>query len=1187
MLILFTILHCLYNYIRKILNSIPVNPNKIFPNLLQLLLTASVFFFFNKSFSQSDCYKSFKYALSTAGYHSNAFDVVDAGNNEFFVVGTTGDSTGGRNVLVTKMTTTGAILWSKVYGGLGNEYVRKASPSSNGGLLITGSTTTQGNSKTDILCMEINPAGFMRWVRRFSLNSPNGDMGMDIIETNGGYAVVGIGNFSGFNSNAIVIRLNSSADIVWNKSFDFGVKENGVGVVENGNNLVITADVQQPGNETEGIVMEITKSTASVVRAVKLHPLVGGLSSPYIFKDPLNNGYWINGHLTNKDQANKMQQVAIRLDNEFNIAGSYRMIIPEDVNSAYSGFQPLPGGGFITCSGMEANSNGFIFSVKNDGGVNFAKKLVGGNDRKLTRLKLIGDKIVSVGSDKRGGLDAMFVISFDSSGKLDAPCQTDTAALTVENLPISNTAFTWKDISETNVKEIKTDFAQKTKDVILNVLCTIKCDVPSIKADFDITDTVCANTPVNIVNKTVGGTTFFWNFGIMGGSGSTNIYTSADSIPLLFSYKIPGIYNVTLTVDKGLVTETTLTKVVNIVAPPAGKLLSDTSFCAGDSLVLQTSYFSSNFSWSTGDVDSFIIIKKPGKYWIASNYYGCAVSDSINVIEHAIPIVNLGSDTVICVPALLLNAFNENASYLWQDGSTSQTFNVTTSGMYKVLVTDKNRCYAKDSIKVTMYENLLWQLSGSAVICAGGKTELLANGTNIKSYSWFPIVSLSDPLSSKPTASPLDTTVYICTVTGNNGCKASDSVRIDVKPTPYIIAPENMVVCAGTKVALPTTSTPGVTYTWSPNEYLTSTTAGGTFSTPDKSITYLVNVVSPNGCSGSDSVSIQVNPSPTLMAATLDTLICAGSSANLAATTGAGNIIYSWSPAATLSNTSIANPVATPTATTKYYVEAANEYGCVAKDSVTVAVRSKGAFSVEPAIASTCPGKPVTFTAKGADQYQWYAAPTLNISGANATATAYTNTTYKVVVTDTTCKIADTLFATVNISSSIDTKASKTNDVDCILPTTTLKAEGGVSYQWFPAETLSNSNIASPVATPSQTTKYYVKVTNAGGCYSYDSVTVNVFKSVENGYQLPNAFTPNNDGNNDCFGVRKWGTLTALDFSIFNRQGKLIFHTNNPSVCWDGTLNGSPQLTGSYIYVIKAQVPCGSISRSGSVVLIR
>jgi gliding motility-associated-like protein len=87
-------------------------------------------------------------------------------------------------------------------------------------------------------------------------------------------------------------------------------------------------------------------------------------------------------------------------------------------------------------------------------------------------------------------------------------------------------------------------------------------------------------------------------------------------------------------------------------------------------------------------------------------------------------------------------------------------------------------------------------------------------------------------------------------------------------------------------------------------------------------------------------------------------------------------------------------------------------------------------------------------------------------------------------------------------------------------------------------------------------------------------------------YTVPNAFTPNGDGKNDCFGIR-WGGIELLEFAVYNRWGQMLFHTKDPSSCWDGTFKGVPQDAGGYVFVIRAITPCGNVSLKGTVLLIR
>jgi gliding motility-associated-like protein len=92
---------------------------------------------------------------------------------------------------------------------------------------------------------------------------------------------------------------------------------------------------------------------------------------------------------------------------------------------------------------------------------------------------------------------------------------------------------------------------------------------------------------------------------------------------------------------------------------------------------------------------------------------------------------------------------------------------------------------------------------------------------------------------------------------------------------------------------------------------------------------------------------------------------------------------------------------------------------------------------------------------------------------------------------------------------------------------------------------------------------------------------------MKDGYLVPNAFTPNGDGRNDCFGVSTWGAVTDFEFSIFSRWGERVFYTKDPRQCWDGRFKGEDQSSNVFVYQIRAKGICGDIYRKGTVVLIR
>ena len=119
-----------------------------------------------------------------------------------------------------------------------------------------------------------------------------------------------------------------------------------------------------------------------------------------------------------------------------------------------------------------------------------------------------------------------------------------------------------------------------------------------------------------------------------------------------------------------------------------------------------------------------------------------------------------------------------------------------------------------------------------------------------------------------------------------------------------------------------------------------------------------------------------------------------------------------------------------------------------------------------------------------------------------------------------------------------------------------------MAYAWTPATQLNCTNCAAPDGIATHTQTYTVTVTSDSGCIAKDNVTVFVDCKDAN-LLLPAAFTPNDDKLNDYFYPLTTGVQVILRFSIYNRQGQLIFQAknfepNNKMFGWDGNLKGRP-----------------------------
>jgi gliding motility-associated-like protein len=113
-----------------------------------------------------------------------------------------------------------------------------------------------------------------------------------------------------------------------------------------------------------------------------------------------------------------------------------------------------------------------------------------------------------------------------------------------------------------------------------------------------------------------------------------------------------------------------------------------------------------------------------------------------------------------------------------------------------------------------------------------------------------------------------------------------------------------------------------------------------------------------------------------------------------------------------------------------------------------------------------------------------------------------------------------------------------------------------------------------------------VEVIGEEGCESVkDSVQVQVSTSK---LEVPNVFSPNNDGQNDQFCVA-YQSLSEYQCFVYNRWGREVFHSDNPALCWDGRIGGGqPADIGAYYYVIQAKGADGvKHKRGGDINLVR
>ncbi len=482
---------------------------------------------------------------------------------------------------------------------------------------------------------------------------------------------------------------------------------------------------------------------------------------------------------------------------------------------------------------------------------------------------------------------------------------------------------------------------------------------------------------------------------------------------------------------------------------------------------------------------------------------GCGdiqIDSAVIEIRDFIPI-EVSPDSTICFGDTIQLEADGALSYSWSpddDLDDPLIYNPTVipaETTTYVVTGEVGNCQEIDSVEVTVIDTRIDLLpnADTVYICAGGSIELTAsNPSGQTGFVWSPATGLDDPNIPNPTASPTMSTDYMVSLAVGD-CESIRTIHVEVlNSLPLNVIPDS-TICEGEAIVL-ADNIIGPNYTWVPSTYLDDPNTANPVATPLNSITYKVYTES-SGCLDSTEVEITVINTPTVEAG-LDQDICLGESAQLQALSSIGGN-FTWTPAATLSNPFLPNPVATPTSSTTYTVSFTDQ-GCIITDSVRVNVGLPITLSPIPD-STICFGDTIMLGATIIDMantYTWSPMDGLvDASDPNTMASPSSTTTYTLSATNGVC-VKDTTI-TITVTPDLDVDAG--NDAmlcigQSIQLQSTVAALGG-TYVWTPSTDLDDPNLPNPTATPMTTTTYMLSYA-IGECTDSDTVRIEVRTDV-------------------------------------------------------------------------------------------
>jgi len=549
-------------------------------------------------------------------------------------------------------------------------------------------------------------------------------------------------------------------------------------------------------------------------------------------------------------------------------------------------------------------------------------------------------------------------------------------------------------------------------------------------AGFVVDDSVaCIGQTLTFTNNSVGvGFSSFWDFG-----DGTNATTANPTK----AYVAPGLYTVKLIITDASGCQDSLVKLsyISITKPVAAFSMSDTQAICPPLTVLFTNLSANgvNYTWSFGNASGSslqnpsTIYSSPSLYQISlvvTDAQGCTDTayDQVNVLGYAgglnyspiygcMPLEVTFSSNIFGVPTMIWD-FNDGVT-MPVGASTTIKHTYITAGAYlpKLILSDNAGCTnSSNGIDTVKVDDVL---AGFVTTPACINAPVVFTDTSFVYFrpvtKWYWQVNGQQPSTlSSPTFSFTAPGTYSVTFAATNahGCTDTVTRNIEVFEPPIVSAEFDTTICSGDPTQL--SAAGAVTYNWTPAASLSCNNCQSPIATPNITTKYIVAGTDQNGCINRDSVLITVRYFTTSEVGP-GGQICEDSSIQLLAF---GAERYEWTPAETLNDDKIPNPIASPTATTTYMVRAW-EASCQADTNyVKVIVHPKPDIDAGPDDTAFA-GKEIVLTAYSNSfvSFLWSYESSLSCTSCSAPiATPRATTRYTVTaISDKGCRNSDTV----------------------------------------------------------------------------------------------------------------------------------------------------------------------------------
>lgn len=727
-------------------------------------------------------------------------------------------------------------------------------------------------------------------------------------------------------------------------------------------------------------------------------------------------------------------------------------------------------------------------------------------------------------------------------------------------------------------------------------------------ASFVFIDVCSANFNYSVIDE------MHWDFG--DGNSFTNTSPNAQNINPKHLYASGGTYTVTLTTTDQNGCQDVTTETITVYDLPNAQIsVPDACFNSNSEFENLTTAGDGNITqwiWNRGDnttsnaFDFNYLYADSGVYnieLIVIDDNTCTDTTSIQHTVHPLPQVSSQEYNLSCFESgdgeihPMMAGGNTPYTYAWSDNSSDSIADNLIAGTYTITVSDVNSCTGTATNTVSQPNPLEIVVStsdynGYEISCynfSDGEISIASSGgTTPYQYDWNSGQFSSNPINN------LSEGNYNLVLTDANNCQLDSIITLSQPDSLYATTNISQynggweVSCAqSTDGSIDISTFNGV----SPYQYNWN---NGQFNSQDINFlpvgTYTLELEDLNGCLFVDSFTLEA---PDSIENTLTTSEYVGGwgvscfeandgSITSNSTGGTQPYNYTWSNNAG-NNSSIANLEAGT-----YTLTITDDNGCEFIDEATITEPDEltASSSIENI---TCydymDGSFEVYVSGGTEIYSY------------AWSDSSINSSYRVDLEPGTYTV--TITDTNNCQTSIYNTISQPDSMGVWVPDSMEIIYGGIAeiealykengranyFNWTPEQDLNCYDCPEIEASPLENIYYTVEFFDDYGCSVKDSIFI---KADEKIFYAPNAFSPNNDNNNDFFTIYSSG-VRLFKMRIFNRWGEMIFLTEDIETGWNGVnTNGSIASEGVYIYTAQLIYFDGQVDKiEGSVSLFR